>query len=107
MEKPKTKRLSRRSFMDTIKDPNGGIRAAIRGGNRPSLKKRGSLRMAFDGRYKFTRYFSPVAHNQPTTLEELLAWNDLELFDWAQDPSEINNLSADPDTNQELLLSMN
>lgn len=40
----------------------------------------------------------------PRTLEELLASNDVELFDLETDPREMNNLSA---TNRDLLLAMN
>src|SRR5262249_57048295 len=34
-------------------------------GYKPDLKKRGSLRTVFDGRYKFSRYFGPVDRNCP------------------------------------------
>lgn len=94
-------------FISTVKDKDGGIRTAIRGGDRPNLKKRGSLRTVFDGRYKFTRYFSPVEHNQPKTLEELYAWNDVELFDLQVDPKEMKNLAEQSSKNRELILSMN
>ena len=94
-------------FVSTVKDPEGGVKTAIREGTRPSLKKRGSLRMVFDGRYKFTRYFSPVEHNQPITVEEIYALNDLELFDLEKDPQEMNNLAVGKSENKELILSMN
>ena len=58
-------------------------------------------------RYKFVRYFSPVDFNTPTTLEELFAHNDVQLFDLAADPDEMVNLAADPDANAELILRMN
>ena len=61
-------------------------------GYRPNLKKRGSLRSIYDGRHKFTRYFSPIERNTPTTLEALKRWNDLELFDLHADPLEKLNL---------------
>ncbi len=50
------------------KDPK---EEAKRQGFRPDLKKRGHVRSAFDGRYRFTRYFSPLDHNSPATLDEL------------------------------------
>src|SRR5262245_59172632 len=40
-------------------------------GYKPDLKKRGSVRTAFDGRYKFSRYFAPVDRNRPGTIDEL------------------------------------
>ncbi len=43
--------------------------------------KRGAIRSVFDGRYQFTRYFSPKQHNRPTSLEALFKLNDVELFD--------------------------
>ena len=45
---------------------------------RPNLKKRGSLRLRFDSRYKFTRYFSPIDRNRPRDLDEY-RWNDMEV----------------------------
>src|SRR5262249_19301360 len=50
-------------------------------GYKPDLKKRGSVRTVFDGRYKFSRYFAPVERNRPTTLDDLYKANDPELFD--------------------------
>ena len=60
----------------------------------------------FDGRYKYSRYFSPIDHNRPTTVEEIFAANDVELFDLQEDPHEMNNLARDK-SKQELLLTMN
>jgi hypothetical protein len=40
-------------------------------GFQPELKKRGSLRPVFDGRYKFSRYFAPVDRNTPANVDEL------------------------------------
>jgi arylsulfatase len=74
---------------------------------KPNMKKRGSLRAAIDGRYKFARYFSPLEHNRPTTLDELYKWNDVELFDLESDPGEMDNLAADRTKNRDLILAMN
>ncbi len=75
-------------------------------GYKPDLKKRGSVRMVFDGRYKFTRYFSPLQRNRPKDLDELYRWNDVELFDLQTDPTEMTNLAAEKGKNSELVLTM-
>lgn len=85
------------------KDPKAAVKAA---GYRPNLKKRGSLRTVFDGRYKFTRYFSPLERNRPTTLDELFRWNDVELFDLQTDPAETTNLAVDRERHAALILAM-
>ncbi|WP_232454413.1 hypothetical protein [Burkholderia ubonensis] len=36
----------------------------------PDFRLRGTIRSVFDGRYRFTRYFSPLDFNRPTTLEK-------------------------------------
>jgi arylsulfatase A-like enzyme len=46
----------------------------------PDFNNRGAIRSIFDGRYRFSRYFSPLHFNRPTTYEMLLANNDLEVF---------------------------
>ena len=76
-------------------------------GFKPDLRKRGSLRMAFDGRYKFTRYFSPLERHRPTTLDELYRLNDVELFDLVADPGEMRNLAHARSANAELVARMN
>jgi arylsulfatase len=78
----------------------------LKAGYRPDMKKRGSLRTVFDGRYKFTRYFAPVDHNRPRTLDELFDWNDVELFDLEKDPGEIHNLAIDRQANADLIMTM-
>lgn len=76
-------------------------------GFKPNLRKRGSVRSMFDGRYTFSRYFSPTEHHRPKTLDELYRYNDLELYDRLNDPGEMTNLAVDRDENAELVLAMN
>lgn len=84
--------------------PQEAIKAA---GYQPNLKKRGSLRTVFDGRYKLTRYFAPVERNNPRTIDELYRWNDVELFDLKADPAELTNLGVDRAAHADLITSMN
>ena len=79
----------------------------MREGYRPDMKKRGSLRSTFNGRYKFTRYFSPLERNSPRTMDDLFQNNDVELFDLATDPQEMNNLARDRRNNGALIMAMN
>jgi arylsulfatase len=75
----------------------------------PDLDKRELFRAIFDGRYKLVRYFGLGHYHVPQSVEELLANNDVALYDLRIDPEEINNL-ADPDNpnyNEELLATMN
>jgi arylsulfatase len=76
----------------------------------PELGNRGLHRGVFDGRYKFTRYFSPDSHHLPRDWDTLLAHNDLELYDTHQDPDELVNLAArpeGPEAAKERLLALN
>lgn len=73
---------------------------------RPDMKKRSNIRTVFDGRYKYSRYFNSQDHNRPTTIEDIMMANDVELFDTETDPNEVKNLAMDK-KNQELLLAMN
>ena len=75
-------------------------------GYKPDMKKRGSVRAVFDGRYKFARYFGPVERNRPATLEQLYAANDVELFDLESDPAETVNLAVDRAGNARLIEAM-
>ncbi|MBK7660917.1 MAG: sulfatase-like hydrolase/transferase [Betaproteobacteria bacterium] len=84
------------------------VKAAVQeSGFKPDLSKRGSMRTTFDGRHKFTRYFSPLKRNRPTTLDELYALNDAELFDLRKDPAEMSNLAARKGENAATVLAMN
>jgi arylsulfatase len=81
-----------------------GLKAA---GIVPDFMKRGAVRSIYDGRYVFSRYFSPKQHNRPATLDELFKLNDVELFDSAVDPLEMDNLAMDRKKNGELIQAMN
>ncbi|HEX8030749.1 MAG TPA: sulfatase-like hydrolase/transferase [Vicinamibacterales bacterium] len=85
------------------KSPQESMKAS---GFKPDLKKRGSVRTVFDGRYKFSRYFSPVERNQPGNIEELYKNNDIELFDLDTDRAETVNLGADRQKHADLIATM-
>lgn len=72
-----------------------------------NLTKRGLLALVFDGRYKFGRYYAPTACNTPTTMAEIFANNDVQLFDLQEDPAEVRNLALDAQTNSAVILRMN
>jgi arylsulfatase len=72
-----------------------------------NLDKRGFLSFAFDGRYKFARYYAPAAFNTPQTLEEILKNNDVQLFDLQSDPDEMHNLALEAEKNRATILRMN
>ena len=76
-------------------------------GFKPDLRKRGSVRATFDGRYKFARYFSPLQRHRPATLDELYRYNDVELYDLQADPAEMRNLGARPGPHDTLVTAMN
>ena len=73
----------------------------------PDLRKRGAVRMVYDGQYVFARYFSPKQHNLPANLEDLYRLNDVELYDVKADPLEMNNLATGSKPKHELVLAMN
>ena len=98
------------SFLTKVSDflRNGGKPAEIAEKNwRANLNKRGAIRSIYDGRYKLNRYFSPMEHHTPKSIEELFAHNDVELFDTKNDPDEMNNLALSKKENGELLAAMN
>jgi arylsulfatase len=85
----------------------GGNPSEVRSaGIRPDMMKRGAVRSMYDGRYVFTRYFSPKEHNRPATLEDLYRVNDVELFDVKSDPDELTDLAADR-SHRDLVEAMN
>jgi len=73
----------------------------------PKLGKRGFLTFAFDGQYKFARYYAPDAFNTPQTLQQIFQYNDVQLFDLKGDPQEMHNLALEPEQYKETLLRMN
>ena len=75
----------------------------------PDLEKRELFRGVFDGRYKLVRYFGLKHYNLPHTLEDLLANNDVALYDTRLDPEEMTNLAdpKNPNYDEALLTTMN
>ena len=72
----------------------------------PDFNNRGAIRSVFDGRYRFSRYFSPLRFNRPTTYEALVADNDLEAYDLEDDPQEMRNLAQDSRV-KDLIMALN
>jgi arylsulfatase len=68
---------------------------------------RGAIRSIVDGRYRYSRYFAPRQHNRPETLEEILEYNEIELFDLENDPGENHNSTVEPGKHQALIEEMN
>jgi arylsulfatase len=73
----------------------------------PDWSYRGAIRSMVDGRYRFSRYFAPNQFNTPRTLEELLALNDLEVFDLEADPQQTQNLAVDLALHRDLVVALN
>jgi arylsulfatase A-like enzyme len=73
----------------------------------PDFNDRCGIRSVFDGRYRFNRYFAPLDFNTPTTYEQLLAKNDLELYDLQNDPDETDNLAMHGGEHTDLIMAMN
>ncbi len=79
---------------------------AMLAGHPPDFLNRTAIRSIWDGRHRFSRYFSPLQFNAPGSLEELFARNDVEVYDRASDPDEVNNLARDPKAHGELILAL-
>ena len=76
---------------------------------KPDMDKREVFRGVFDGRYKLVRYFGLAHYNLPRSVEELLANNDVALYDLQNDPEEMDNLAnpENPGYDVELLATLN
>ncbi len=72
-----------------------------------SLDNYACMRGISDGRHKFGRYFKPSEHHRPADWATLTGHNELELYDTATDPHELDNLARDPDTEKTLILKLN
>lgn len=94
-------------FLERVYDVVSAGNNVADAGLKPDLAKRGAIRSVTDGRYRFSRYFSPLEHNLPETVEQIFGHNDVELFDLEADPDEMRNLATDRGANGELLLAMN
>jgi len=96
-----------RRFDDIQKRPPGIRHLAMLNMMRESLKQqRGAMRGLITRDFKFARYFRPIEHNTPQSWEELVAANDIELYDLRTDPQEINNLAENP-SHREAVMRMN
>lgn len=75
----------------------------------PNLEARELFRGVFDGRYKLVRYFGMGNYHLPTSVQQLLADNDVALYDLQSDPEEMDNLAnpAHPRYDEALLSAMN
>ena len=72
-----------------------------------SLEGFGCYRGINDGCYKFARYFKPAEHHRPADWATLLAHNELELYDTAADPNEVDNLATRANEHRDLILDLN
>ena len=75
----------------------------------PDPEKREVYRGIFDGRYKLIRYFGLAHYHMPGSVNELLANNDVALYDTRNDPHETNNLANpdNPDYDENILAEVN
>jgi arylsulfatase len=83
-------------------------KARAAAGGPPDLTPyRGHMRGLYDGRWKFARYFSPRQYHRPETWDELVAYNDLELYDTRADPHENHNLAVDASSQRDRIEVLN
>jgi arylsulfatase len=75
----------------------------------PDLEARELFRGVVDGRYKLVRYFGMGHYHLPASVQQLLADNDVALYDLHSDPEEMDNLAdpAHPRYDEDLLSTMN
>jgi len=91
-----------------VRETVGNIKAGRIPKGKPKLDRlRGAIRSIVDGKYRYTRYFFPKQHNLPQTLDEILRYNEIELFDLENDPDENNNLALNPEQHQLLIEELN
>lgn len=73
----------------------------------PDLSLRRLFRGIQHGRYKFARYFAPSQHHLPRTFDDLVRYNDLELYDIQSDAHELVNLARDASSHAALIMELN
>jgi len=75
----------------------------------PDMEKRELFRGVYDGRHKMVRYFGMGDYNLPADVRQLLADNDVALYDLWSDPEEMDNLAdpSHPGYDEALLSAMN
>jgi arylsulfatase len=75
----------------------------------PNPDARELFRGVVDGRYKLVRYFGMGHYHLPSSVQQLLADNDVALYDLHSDPEEMDNLAdpAHPRYDEDLLSTMN
>jgi arylsulfatase A-like enzyme len=92
-------------YMDSSASAPDKIAALLK--TEPDFHDRCGIRSVFDGRYRFSRYFAPLDFNMPMRYEDLVAHNDLELYDLRNDPEEVTNLALTPAVHTDLIMAMN
>jgi arylsulfatase len=72
-----------------------------------SIRKRGQMRGVYDGRWKFSRYSTPLSPGRPADWDTLAGDYDLELYDTVVDPGETRNLAIDALSHKEEIMRLN
>ena len=75
--------------------------------SKAKLTKRGLVSFAFDGRYKFGRYYAPTAFNMPTTLAEISRTTTCSFSTCVPTRMRCTTWSLAPEKNRETILRMN